>query len=409
MKRFKEWWAEARRKPWLAHVLRMQERFSNRLGNQFAGAITYFSMLALVPMLMFAFAALGFTLTVVRPELLQQVHQAVAHALSGMGTGLQDKIGALIDNFLNNWGAIGIVGLLSAIYSAAGWAGNLKSAIRAQIRPDFDLTEHKHNIAVETLIDIALLLGLLVLIPLTFALANLSTTLTGWLIQVLHLGGIPGIGVTLRVVGPLASAAAGWLLFYYLLSAFPQERFSFRPKAWAALIGSIGLAVLQYLGSFLVGTFLGNPAAALFGPVIVLMLFLNLFARLILYTAAWMATAIQPANPVRLQDIDEPLAEVPESGVTAGEIAAAEPERATGKKGGGHPGDAEPSPVVHAPGSSGHDVPAQVSRLTAIRNGQASLRVGWVTGAATGIGVGAVLAAMTGFAARFMPGGRRRE
>ncbi|SDB83799.1 membrane protein [Raineyella antarctica] len=324
MGRFKDMLADFKHKPWVAHVLRMQDRFSNRLGNQFAGAITYFSVLALVPVLMFAFAALGFTLTVIRPDLLQQVQDAVTSQISGMGPDLQKNIGALIENFLRNWAGVGIVGLLSALYSAAGWAGNLKGAIRAQTRPDFDMSEGGPNFILEKLVNIVLLLGLLVLIPLTFALANASTTLTGWLVRVMGLEGVAGIEVGLRLVGPIGSAVAGWVLFMYVLSVFPEKRFPFRVKAWAAVIGSVGLAILQYLASFLVSSFLGNPAAALFGPVIVLMLFFNLFARLILYVAAWMATAIQQANPVLLQEFDEPLAQVEESPVTAADVRAAE-------------------------------------------------------------------------------------
>ena len=40
--------------PAVAHVLRMNTRYATRLGNQFAGAITYFSLLAMVPIIMFA-------------------------------------------------------------------------------------------------------------------------------------------------------------------------------------------------------------------------------------------------------------------------------------------------------------------------------------------------------------------
>ena len=65
--------AAARSKPWVAHLLRAVERFTNRLGNQFGAAITYFSVLALVPILLFAFAVLGFVLTVLRPDLIDDV------------------------------------------------------------------------------------------------------------------------------------------------------------------------------------------------------------------------------------------------------------------------------------------------------------------------------------------------
>ena len=65
-----QWWAEFSQKPFVAHLLRAVERFNVRGGIQLAAAVTYFSVLALVPILMLAFSALGLTLTVLRPEAL---------------------------------------------------------------------------------------------------------------------------------------------------------------------------------------------------------------------------------------------------------------------------------------------------------------------------------------------------
>ena len=73
----KEWVERLKNKPWVAHLLRAVERFNNRLGSQFGAAITYFSILALVPILLFAFAVLGFVLTVLRPDLIDDVVDAV--------------------------------------------------------------------------------------------------------------------------------------------------------------------------------------------------------------------------------------------------------------------------------------------------------------------------------------------
>ena len=66
-----------RQLPAVAHVLRMNTRYGTRLGNQFAGAITYFSLLSMVPILMFAFSACGFTLTVLRPDVLELVQATI--------------------------------------------------------------------------------------------------------------------------------------------------------------------------------------------------------------------------------------------------------------------------------------------------------------------------------------------
>ena len=50
------------RYPWLDHLVRAAVRFTDHNGTQFAGAITYFSILSLVPLLMIAFAVAGYVL-----------------------------------------------------------------------------------------------------------------------------------------------------------------------------------------------------------------------------------------------------------------------------------------------------------------------------------------------------------
>jgi membrane protein len=296
-----------RQVPAVAHVLRMNTRYTTRLGNQFAGAITYFSLLAMVPILMFAFSACGFTLTVLRPDLLERVQTAIMVQLQGAPEDLQVKLTGLIGGLLRNWASVGLVGLLSSMYSSAGWAGNLKSAVRAQTRPLFDMKERKRFILLEVLVNFAILLGLLVILAVTFALAVMATSLTGTIVHWLALDKFPGINVLLRIVGPILSGIAGWAMFVYLYKVLPEIKFPFRIIAWGALFGSAGLFVLQYLTGFLMGKFSGNPAAAVFGPVIVLMLFFNLFARLNLYVAAWIATSVQPAVADQIQEFDRPL------------------------------------------------------------------------------------------------------
>jgi len=295
----------------VAHVLRMNTRYATRLGNQFAGAITYFSLLAMVPILMFAFSACGFTLTVLRPDVLERVQAAIMVQLQGVPEDLKAKLTGLIGGLLRNWASVGLVGLFSSMYSAAGWAGNLKSAVRAQTRPLFDMKERKHFILIEVLLNFAILLGLLIILAVTFALAGMATSLTGTIVHWLALDKVPGISVLLRIVGPILSAIAGWAMFVYLYKVLPEQTFPFRIIAWGALIGSAGLFVLQYLTGFLMGKFSGNPAAAVFGPVIVLMLFFNLFARLNLYVAAWIATSVQPAVTDQIQEFDRPLLNSP--------------------------------------------------------------------------------------------------
>ena len=279
----KEWLARFKEKPWIAHMLRAVERFNNRLGTQFGAAITYFSVLALVPLVLLAFSIIGFVLTVVRPDLLDDVVQLVGDSLGGFDPETHAKIVALISDTLSNWQAIGIVGLLAAAYSGAGWMGKLKNAVRAASRPDFDLRESQGNYVKKTIVNLGTLLCLFVLIVVTFALASLSTALSDNVVALLGLTEVGWLQPVLRFAPIVISIGAGWVLFMFIYTVLPEEREPWPIIRRGALLGAIGLAVLQYSTGLLFNLFSGNKAASIFGPVIVLMLVFNLFSLLIVF------------------------------------------------------------------------------------------------------------------------------
>ena len=127
------WLEKLKEKPWIAHLWRTQERFAARMGNQFAGAITYFSILSIVPVLMFGFSMLGMVLTTLRPDLLDSVRDLITHEFEGNPLGTQ--VIGIMENALQNWATLSIVAVGIFAWSGANWVANLKSAIRARCGP----------------------------------------------------------------------------------------------------------------------------------------------------------------------------------------------------------------------------------------------------------------------------------
>ncbi len=119
------------------HWMRAFQRYGERLGSQFAGAITYFSFLSLVPIMMVAFSIAGFVLAN-QPELLQSLEDGIAKQLPSGAGGMSDTINQVIQTAVSARFTVGLVGLVIALYSGIGWMGNVRSAIQAQWRPDFD-------------------------------------------------------------------------------------------------------------------------------------------------------------------------------------------------------------------------------------------------------------------------------
>jgi membrane protein len=352
------WVDRLKQRPWVAHLVRAFERFGSRMGSQFGAAITYFSILGVVPVLMLGFSIAGFVLTISRPDLLDPLATEIATALGSADPATSERILAIIQDALRTFTAIGVVGLFSALYSGAGWMSNLKNAVRAQWRPEFDWRDTSGNIVTRTLVNLVELVGVVVAVVLTFVLASLSTTLTDDVLDWLDVGHISWLSPVFRLVPVAFSIATGWLLFLYLYTVLPETREPWRIVRRGALIGAIGLAILQYLTSFLVARFSDSPAGRIFGPVIALMLFFNLFAQLILLVAAWIATA----RP-------ETAAEDTVSGQ-------------------------EDEDLGEGPSTRGQDESdaSVVPKSVAARSVRLAIGTGYLTGAATGAGFGAALA-----------------
>ena len=214
--------------------------------DRFGAAITYFSVLALIPILLFAFAVLGFVLTELRPDLINNIVDAFAGAVGTVDLAIKQQLVGLVSDTLSNWRGVGIVALLSAVYSGAGWMDSLKRAIRAQWRPDFDMAENQGNIIKWTLVNLVTLVGLIVLIAVTFALASISTALADNLLDFVGLSDIGWLNPVLRFVPIIFSIGAGWLLFVYLFTVLPEEREPWPAVRRGALLGAIGLGAVSY-------------------------------------------------------------------------------------------------------------------------------------------------------------------
>lgn len=345
------WWAALRRNRKVAHLLRAVERYQSRLGSQFAAAITYFSVLAMVPILMFAFSLLGLTVVVLDPTLIDRATAMLQHQLGSARTA--EQVTQAVTSTLTSWREVGTIAVIPAAYAGAGWVGNIKRAVDAMWRDSFDITGEQPNIIIDTLKNLVILVGLVLLGAVTMVISvgftaakNLLLRLVGWTDPALA-------SWTTTAAGMLVSLLVGWLLFVYLYTVLPGIRRSFRAVSRGALFGSFGLLLLQYGAGLLIPLFSRNRAFVIFGPMIVGILSLNLFATLVMLGAAWTATF----------DDDTPR-------------ATEDPEEK----------DAVPAPVSERPEQD----PAVPSR-TAWRGVRVGLGIGYLVGGATGLGLGALV------------------
>lgn len=307
----RSWVERIRRKGWVAHAWRTGHRYVHRLGDQFAGALTFNSILAMVPVLMFGFSMVGMTLTVIRPDWLDSVQDIITTMLGSVVGG--QRIATLIDGFLAGWRGVGLVGLVIGLVAGLGWVNSVRSALHALCRPGFDVEVDQRNFVVQKIRDLGLLIAVLVLVSLVLSSGSIGSWLGPHLLEWARLEGFPGRKVLVQVLALLISVLFGYLLFVFIYRVVADVPMMIGALRRGSLLAAVLVAILQFIAPWLIGILGRNRGVQLFGTVIVVMVMLSIFARVVLIVATWIATANQPAMARRYIDADEPIRTMPEA------------------------------------------------------------------------------------------------
>jgi membrane protein len=274
---------QRRQRPWLDHLVRAGEAYTERNGNHYAAAITYFSVLSLFPLLMISFAVAGFVLAG-NDTLLTEMRKGITEAVP---SGLGETINEVVAEAIESRGAVGVIGLLAAVYSGLGWMSNLRDALTAQ----WGLEHKQRPFLATTIKDLLALLGLGLALAVSFGLSAAGGGLGSWLLGLVGLEDDAWALFLLRVATIVLALAANWLVFLWVLSRLPRERVSARSAVKGAIAAAIGFEVLKQVFTIYLEIVTNSPAGQLFGPILGLLLFANLVSRFLLFITAWTATA----------------------------------------------------------------------------------------------------------------------
>lgn len=274
--------------PFIAHLIRAAERFNDRMGNQFGAAITYFSFLSLIPILMLSFACAGFVLAS-NPDLLAKLISGVANSIDDptLASTLQQSI----DTAVRQRTTVGLTGLAIALYSGVNWVGNLRQAILAQSRTVWERNqEEEEKIYFRYLRDFLALIGLLIALIITITLTSVAGSAQRIIVHTLGLDGIEWLSPVWTTIGLTISISANYLLFLWILWILPRHQPKRISLIKGTLIAAIGFEILKSVMTWMLPRIASSPSGAAFGSVIGLMAFFYFFARLTLFCAAWIAT-----------------------------------------------------------------------------------------------------------------------
>lgn len=274
----------------LDHVFRAGARYVEQRGNHFAAAITFFSILTAVPLLMVAFAAAGYVLWF-NPGLLAQLERSVAAAVPG---GLSDALDPVLETAIAQRNTVAGVGLAAALWSGIWWMSNLREAVSAQWR-----LPAPHPAALQRLLyDLAALAGLGAALTVSLAVTAVGSGLTA---TVLGLVGAADDGVNrglLRISAVLLGLVANWLIFLWAITRLPRTDVPTRGAARAALLGAVALEILKQGAAIYFDSVTTSASGAVFGSLLGVLLFSYVVARLVLLVTAWAATAAGNERPV---------------------------------------------------------------------------------------------------------------
>ncbi|MDU7743146.1 MAG: inner membrane protein YhjD [Citrobacter sp.] len=249
---------KVQRQPMIAHLIRAAERFNDRMGNQFGAAITYFSFLSMIPILMVSFAAAGFI-------------------LASHPTLLQDIFGKILLNV-----------------SDPTLASTLKNTINTAVQ---QRTQDQEKIWVKYLRDFISLIGLLIALIVTLSITSIAGSAQQMIISALYLDGIEWLKPAWRLIGLTISIFANYLLFFWIFWRLPRHRPRKKALIRGTFIAALGFEVIKMIMTYTLPSLVQSPSGAAFGSVLGLMAFFYFFARLTLFCAAWIATAEYKDDP----------------------------------------------------------------------------------------------------------------
>jgi membrane protein len=306
---------------WFDHVMRAQGRYQDSKGDFYAAGITYFTIFALFPLLMVGFAIGGFVLAS-QPDLLAEIEDKIKSTVSG---DFAKQLVNLMESAIESRTSVGIIGLATAAWAGLGWMANLREALTqmwGQLRhdsPGFVRTK---------LSDLLAITGLFAAIVVTIAMTALgSSDLMKHVLEWLGLQNVPGVDMALRVASLLVSLVITWLLFTWIIARLPRESVSLRSAARAGLLAAVAFEIFKQVASIYLRSVVTGPAGATFGPILGLMVFAYITARLILFATAWAATSTEnlapaPAEPPAPAQIT-PRVQIREGLGVRGALAAA--------------------------------------------------------------------------------------
>lgn len=267
-----------RRRPFIDHVVRTVQHYGAVNGNGQAGAITYFAFLSFFPLLLLAFAVIGYV-SYVYPDARENLVKAINGILPRMIGDGRNQIS--LDTIESAAAGIAGVGLATVLYTGLGWISNVRLALlavfeRADERPSF-VAGKAHDLLALVLLGVTLLA--------TVAVSGVVTSLSEVILEALGLD--VGLKPVVWLLALVVALAANSVLFYAFFRLLGEAEAPKRSLWSGAVLGAVLFEVLKQLSRYLIAGASSKPSFAVFGIALVLLVWFNYFSRVVVLSAAW--------------------------------------------------------------------------------------------------------------------------
>lgn len=272
------------RYPWFDRIVLANERYNKCKGDFFAAGLTYFTIFALFPLLMVGFSVTGFVLSH-SPELLAETEDKIKSSVSGQ---IGQQIIDLMNSAIQSRTSVGLIGLVVAGWAGLGWMSKLREALSEMWEQRFEPA----GFVKTKLSDLSVMIATFLAMVATIVLGVLGDpSVMARVLSWVGIHDLPLLDLALHLTSRLVALLVSWLIFTWVISRLPRESISFASSLRAGLIAAVGFEVFKQIATMYLHSVLDSPAGATFGPVLGLMVFAYVTARLVLFTTAWAATS----------------------------------------------------------------------------------------------------------------------
>lgn len=281
----------------VSHFVIAWKRFNSRMGNHFSAAITYFSFLSIIPVLMITFAIAGFVLSS-KPELMDSIISSIV--LSVKAPSLVTTLENLINTAVNQRTTVGVLGLGLACYSGLCWTGIVRDAVAAQFCENCEFPQSSENWFMLYLKNFGYFLSLLFIIGISVYIISFFMHFQVGFVNFFS----PDLKEKISSLFFLTTFFLADLSFFlWIFCILPPRRPAFITVLRGALLAALFLQIVKAAMVYILPSMAKSPSGAMFGSTVGLLAFFNILARLILYCSAWIATAKENA-PVQSPEQD---------------------------------------------------------------------------------------------------------